>query len=170
MQSEELYLRAAIPSDMDMLFRLANDETVRNNSFHTAPISYEEHIEWFRKMMEDDSQLQFVIMADGQPIGQIRLTLDGDNAEIGYSIIPEKRGIGLGGEAIHLIKTLVRREYPYIRKLTAYVKPENVASIYCLEENGFRETYRHYELVMRDERTDDQTEPNAHIKNLRSSI
>lgn len=167
MQSEELYLRAAIPSDVDMLFRLANDEMVRKNSFYTALISYDEHREWFRKMMEDDSQLQFILMSSSQPIGQIRMAVDGDNAEIGYSIIPEKRGMGYGREAIRLIKVLVCREYPSIHKLTARVKPENVASIYCLEENGFRETCQHYELDIEAEGTDNQLEADAHINGLR---
>ena len=148
MQSEELYLRSAILSDMDMLFELANDETVRNNSFHTAPISYDEHKEWFRKMMEDDSQLQFILMLASQPIGQVRLTVDSGIAEISYSIIPEKRGMGYGKRIICLIKELVYKEYPDIYKLTARVKPENVASIYCFEENGFCETYEQYEFNM----------------------
>ena len=148
MQNKELYLRPAVPSDMDMLFELANDETVRKNAFHMAPISYGEHMEWFRKMMEDDSQLQFILMSANQPIGQIRLTVDNGIAEIGYSIIQGKRGMGYGKKLICLVKELVYKEYPYIYKLTARVKTKNAASIRCVEENGFFETYKQYEFEM----------------------
>lgn len=148
MQNGELYLRPVVPSDIDMLFKLANDESVRKNSFHTASISYDEHREWFRKMMEDDSQLQFIVMSSSQPIGQIRLKVDDGSAEIGYSIIPEKRGMGYGKKVIWLIKELVHKEYPDIYRLTARVKPENAASIYCFEENGFSEIYDQYEYNM----------------------
>lgn len=148
MQNGELYLRSAMPSDMDMLFELANDEAVRKNAFHMAPISYEEHKEWFRKMMEDDSQLQFILMSGSLPIGQIRLTRDGESAEIDYSIISEKRGMGYGKKMVQLMKEMIHREYPSIQKLTAKVKPSNAASIYCFEENGFQEIFEQYEFDM----------------------
>lgn len=113
MQTENLFLRKVLSSDMDMLFQLANDETVRSNAFHTSPISYDEHREWFRNVLEDSSQLQFILMSENQPVGQIRLTVDGNQAEIAYSIIPEEgtrlwesnfaadKGSCSGGVSIH---------------------------------------------------------------------
>ncbi len=148
MQKEELYLREAMLSDIDMLFKLANDETVRKNAFHMAPISYGEHKEWFGRMIEDDSQLQFILMSGSLRVGQIRLTLNGDSAEIDYSIVSEKRGMGYGKKMVQLIKGLLHTRYPSIQKLTAKVKPSNAASIYCFEENGFQETYEQYEFNM----------------------
>ena len=87
-----VYLRDATQSDMDLLYAWANDPAVRKNSFKSNPIPYEDHIKWFKHIMEDDNVLQFIMMDDEKPVGQIRLNVDGDEAEIGYSIAAECRG------------------------------------------------------------------------------
>lgn len=157
MQENTLYLRQVVSSDMDMLFRLVNDETVRKNSFHTSAISYEEHREWFDQVMLDSSQHQFILMSCDQPVGQVRLSIHGSQAEIGYSILPEKRGMGYGKAILQSVKDLVWQEYPNIEKLIGKVKPTNAASIFCFEENGFRETYEQYEFDMKDYRKESKT-------------
>lgn len=160
MQENTIYLRQAVSSDMDMLFQLANDEAVRKNSFHMSSISYEEHREWFQNMMADSSQHQFILMSCDQPVGQVRLSVHGSQAEINYSILPEKRGMGYGKAILQLVKDLVRQEYPDIEKLIGKVKPTNAASIFCFEEKGFVETYEQYEFDMKDYRKEPITAPN----------
>ncbi|MDE7185188.1 MAG: GNAT family N-acetyltransferase, partial [Lachnospiraceae bacterium] len=59
-----LWLRKVKPCDMDLLFRWANDETVRANAFHTEKIPYENHVQWFEKMMADATVYQY-ILCDG---------------------------------------------------------------------------------------------------------
>ena len=86
-----LYLRKVEYSDMDLLYKWANDTATRKNSFNSDAISYKDHVRWFNSMMGDDSVLQFIMMNGDTPVGQIRLNINGDEAEIGYSIAEEQR-------------------------------------------------------------------------------
>ena len=48
------YLRDASEADMDLLYKWVNDPVVRQNAFHTEPISYTEHISWFQRILKDE--------------------------------------------------------------------------------------------------------------------
>ncbi len=67
-----LQLRRAKPQDMDLLYRWANDDTVRANAFHTEKIPYEHHVQWFQKMMADASVCQYILYDGDLAVGQIR--------------------------------------------------------------------------------------------------
>ena len=71
------------------------------------------------------------------PIGQIRLNVDYDEAEIGYSIAKEYRGKGYGHKILQLIEELISKEYPKIQKLVAKVKPDNDASNKLFQNEGY---------------------------------
>ena len=45
------YLRKATIEDRDLLFQWANDPLVRKNSFSTAEIAYEEHVDWYNRVL-----------------------------------------------------------------------------------------------------------------------
>ena len=141
-----VYLRDATQSDMDLLYAWANDPAVRKNSFKSNPIPYEDHIKWFKHIMEDDNVLQFIMMDDEKPVGQIRLNVDGDEAEIGYSIAAECRGKGYGHKILQLAIQKIQAECPQIKKLIAKVKPENTASKKLFESEGYEMKYSCYSL------------------------
>ncbi len=148
MPKQKLFLRKADMTDLDMLFEWANNELVRQNAFNTEQISYEEHKKWFKELLDDSKQMQFIMYSGSEPIGQARLSIHMDEAEIDYSIASEKRGMGYGKELIHLLQKIVSNEYTSIRKLVAKVKTSNAASICCFRKNGFSETYSQYEYDM----------------------
>lgn len=141
-----VFLRKAEKDDMDLLFKWANDSVVRSNSFNTNPIPYENHVRWFKKMMEDDTVLQFILMDDDTPVGQIRLNIDGKNAEIGYSIASEFRGKGYGHRILQLVAEEVKTNHPEIRSLIAKVKPENTASNKLFVKEGYSMDYSCYSM------------------------
>lgn len=139
-----VFLRKAEKGDIELLFRWANDSVVRSNSFNTDSIPYENHVKWFNRMMEDSSVLQFIMMDDDMPVGQIRLNVDGDEAEIGYSIGTEFRGKGYGHTILQLIAEEIATNYPHIKTLVARVKPENIASKKLFESEGYEMKYSCY--------------------------
>lgn len=136
-----VFLRAATQSDMNLLYEWANDPAVRENSFNTDPIPYETHVAWFQRMINDDGILQFILMDGEIPVGQIRLSLLLEEAEIGYSIASEFRGKGYGRRILQLIVEKVQDSYPNIQKLVAKVKPDNIPSKRLFESEGFNMTY-----------------------------
>lgn len=146
------YLREAAAEDMDLLYQWANDQTVRRNSFSTAEIAYEEHKEWFAQLLSRNDCKQYIYLYDGEPIGQARITILGEEAEIGYSICAEKRGMGHGKTLLKLLYSRVKEEFPDIKKLTAKVKPENIASQRAFLEVGYLKKYEAYEIKMEQEK------------------
>lgn len=141
-----IYLREALQSDVDLLYEWANDPIVRQNSFQTEEIPYDVHREWFDRMMENRNIVQYILMNGEEPVGQIRLMIDGDTAEIGYSISALHRRKGYGRRILQLILEKVKRKYPEIKKLIAKVKPTNIASKKLFESEGYDMKYSCYDL------------------------
>lgn len=137
MGDSQVYLRKVESEDIDLLFGWANDHLVRENSFNSDPIPYEDHTAWFERMMNDETVLQFIMMLGSIPIGQIRLNVEGNEAEIGYSISSEYRGKGYGRLILNLLKDEISLNYPNIHVLKARVKPDNEASNRLFITEGF---------------------------------
>lgn len=139
-------LRLVKESDIDLLYEWAIDAKVRENAFHQETFDYETHKRWFNKMMSDSNEIQFIYEYNGQPIGQIRLSISGEIAEIGYSVQEKYRGRGHGKVMLSLVQRTVKDKYPQIAYLTAKVKPYNVASINAFKDVGFGEEYHYFKL------------------------
>ena len=141
-----VYLREAAHSDIDILYEWANDSLTRQNSFNSELIPYEAHKKWFTRMMQDSSYHQFILMRNEQPIGKIRLNINGSNAEIGYSIAKSYRNLGYGHKILQLLSAKVKNQLPEIKNLIAKVKPDNLASQKLFESEGYEMKYLCYSL------------------------
>ena len=97
-QNNRLRLRRVRDDDCQLLWRWANDPEVREASFITDAIPWEDHVRWFAQKRNDPRWLQFIAVDDQeQPVGQVRFDLkDGESAEIGLSIDRERRGSRYG--------------------------------------------------------------------------
>ena len=144
------YLRQATEADMDLLFQWANDPIVRKSSFSTSEISYEEHKEWYQKLLHRTDCRQYIYMQKNEAIGQARITIVGETAEIGYSICAEKRHRGHGGSLLKLIKEQVAQDFPEIQRIIGKVKPENIASQQAFLNAGYSEVYQVFEIEIED--------------------
>lgn len=143
-----VYLREANLQDMDLIYEWANDPVVRINSFNSEPIPYETHVKWYSRIISDESILQFILMNDDTPVGQIRLNINSDEAEIGYSIASAYRGKGYGHKVLQLVAEKMKADYPDIRYLVAKVKPENIASKRLFEHEGYETKYTCYKMQL----------------------
>jgi folate-dependent phosphoribosylglycinamide formyltransferase PurN/RimJ/RimL family protein N-acetyltransferase len=137
----EGYLRKAENTDADLLFSWVNDPTTRRSSFDSHTISYEEHSKWFKEMLEKPNIHQFIYMRAGKPVGQVRVDVQGDTAELSYSVAPGYRMMGYGKEIIFLVQQLIDKQIQDVDKIIARVKPDNVGSKKMLLDNGFVEIY-----------------------------
>ena len=150
MIDEKLYLRKATEDDVTILFEWVNDKDTRQNAFDTHIITYEEHSAWFKRMMKDSDQIQYILMKGEKPVGEVRLTIENHEAVIDYSISNTERGYGYGKEIINLITEKVREDCPMVKKLIGRVKPSNAASYHCFIGNGFEEVYRQLEFEIKE--------------------
>jgi UDP-2,4-diacetamido-2,4,6-trideoxy-beta-L-altropyranose hydrolase len=121
-----------------LLFAWAEDPVARAASFHSAPISWEDHSRWFAERLRDPQSVIYIgENAAGEPVGVVRFQIKGDTAVLSVNVAPEFRGQGWGRELIAFSTRLLVRARP-IRRIDAFVKPENQASIRLFEASGFR--------------------------------
>jgi len=113
---------------MEMLYVWANDPVTRAQSFNQKQISYGEHVEWFQNSLQNPNRRLYVAAHDGNYIGMYRLDLDGQEAEISYSIAPGFRKKGYGRELLKAGENLVKKDLPQIKTLIAQVKQDNTPS------------------------------------------
>lgn len=132
------YLRSAERQDADLLFQWVNEELVRKNSFSTEDISYDEHIRWYEGILARNDIKEYIYVIDDVPVGRVRITVTGEEAEISYSICVEKRCMGYGKEMLILLQKAVTKDFPQIRRLVAKVKLENIASQKTLADVGYK--------------------------------
>ncbi len=145
------YLRKATEQDTDLLFQWANEKSVRDHAFSTKKIAYKDHIKWFKEILYKDDAMQYIYMHDGQAVGQVRVNCTDIEAEIDYSICAEKRGLGYGRDMIGLLYEQVRQDFPQIKKLTAKVKINNIASHRVFLNTGYKNVYSVYEMEIEKE-------------------
>lgn len=142
------YLRQADEEDMDLIFQWANEPVVRKNSFTIDMITYEEHKEWYKNLLLNRNSKQYIYVDKNQVIGQIRVVADGEQAEISYSVCMEKRCMGYGKVMLELLYKQVKQDFPWVKKLIARVKPDNIASKKVLMDIGYIEKYQVFETEL----------------------
>lgn len=133
------YLRKARHEDAEILYEWINDREVRQNSFTTAPISYDEHTRWFRQALEKKTVSIYILVHDNRPVGTARFEeIEKEVAVISYLISKSHRNEGLGGKLIELAmeETLLSTK---IKKVEAYIKDGNQKSQKILRKYGFVE-------------------------------
>lgn len=55
------YLKAATEKDINLLFEWTNDPSVRQNSFNSAPIPFEDHQRWFHRVLNDPNTFLYIL-------------------------------------------------------------------------------------------------------------
>lgn len=132
------YFRNAIESDSEIVYKLSNDSTVRQNSINIQPIGWEEHQHWFSKKV-DQNDYRFYLVFDKKDsfIGQIRFELMNSSAVTSISISSEFRGKGLSKKIIKEACIKIFSEIHSLKNIIAYIRPENNVSINSFLSSGF---------------------------------
>lgn len=134
----KMMMRPAGFNDAELLFKWANDQEVRSSSFNSDPISWEEHLEWFRQKLKDKNSWIFIAANKiGDPIGQIRFDGRDDLLNISYSLDKRFRGLGLGKNLLELGLQTIRTRLQKPCRMQGLIKKDNVASKMSFEKTGF---------------------------------
>jgi RimJ/RimL family protein N-acetyltransferase len=133
-----LRIRRASLGDTKLYFDWANDSSVREQSYKSSRIDFENHKKWFETKLEDDSYMFLVFQnQEDENIGQIRIQKENQNqALIGISIAAEHRGKGYAREMLLLASDY----FSEINKgylINAYIKEQNRSSKQAFEKAGF---------------------------------
>ena len=134
-----IYLRRADREDVELFFRWVNEPAVRENSFNTETILWENHQKWFETALADDSVRIYVLMQDSIPVGQVRLVFEDSKWQISYSIVSAYRGQGYGKIILQLAENELIKDGHAGDNLFAEVKADNIASQRIFIRLGYRE-------------------------------
>ena len=145
----EVTLRQATPEDVDLVYKWANDPTVRANAFSTDPIPYDNHVAWYRgRLNNPDCHIYIGMAKENRPVGIIRVEKQSEEPTVGmisYSVDAGERGKGIGTKLLSLV---ARKLYgTELITLAGQVKPDNTASRKAFERAGFMESNRKLEYI-----------------------
>ena len=124
-------LRKATADDCRRYFDWANDPAVRQQSFSSEPIPYEQHERWFAAKLADPTEYLYLLSLDEQPMGQVRFSLTGERGEtaiISYALAAPFRGRGLAAPMLERAIAQLALDQPTVQQLLGYVKNTNEAS------------------------------------------
>lgn len=114
------------------IFEIANDDEVRQSSFYSEKIKLENHENWFKNILSDNSVKFYVLEFEDDLIGQLRLDFDEDFPVISISLNKKYRGLGLS-------KVLLSKGLDLVNdKVIAYIKKDNSRSISFFKSMGFK--------------------------------
>ncbi len=134
-----LTLRRATESDSEALWTLANEPSVRQQSFNPSPIAWEDHVRWFARISASAGARMWVLEAASSLAGQVRYEAAPDGAEIGISVAPAFRGFGLAAQLLASTWAAACRELGAARARGA-VFAANRSSAAAFREAGFTES------------------------------
>ncbi len=138
-EEKTLRLRRVREDDCRLLWRWANDPGVREVSFSPEPITWEDHVHWFKTTIEDPHCVfSLAVNNEGVPIGQVRSATKGDDAVISLSIDSKFRDQGYGTTMIRQATWELFGSCD-VSVIHAYVKWDNNASIRAFVKAGFKD-------------------------------
>jgi UDP-2,4-diacetamido-2,4,6-trideoxy-beta-L-altropyranose hydrolase len=133
-----MYARLATAADATMLFDWRNDPRNRRYFRNSAALTLSRHLEWFNRVLSDESYLMLVVCRGLTPIGCVRFDLDGGSAEVSIYLNPSLHGGGLGSGALRAALDFLHTERPGVNICSAEVLAENAASAAMFASCGFR--------------------------------
>lgn len=133
-----MIFRKAVKEDCNLLYEWANEPVVRQNSFNSERIKYEDHVEWFNKKLNSPDSYLYICMDEDKPIGQIRIEVEDGIGLINFSVDSGSRGMGYGKKMLNKIAEVLKEDVIIIEKLIGKVKPENAASRKAFEGAGYK--------------------------------
>jgi RimJ/RimL family protein N-acetyltransferase len=137
MVADSLLLRRVEPGDFKVLWEWANDPLVRQSSFEVDSIPWEEHLEWCNRKIADASCYFYLVgFQSGEPVGQVRFDIENQQAIVSIGLASCQRGRGLA-LAVLLKATALFFENSNSKKIHAFIKPTNHASMRLFEAAGF---------------------------------
>lgn len=136
--ADKLSLRTLEPRDIYNVYELSNEDEVRQNSFNSNRIKFEDHEKWFKNKIEDYNNLFLVAEIENDFVGQVRFDFEDNEATISVSINKKYRELGLGKNILEKSIEYLKLGVPFIKIIKAYIKKNNEKSIRLFESVDFK--------------------------------
>lgn len=142
MEIVSLHIRIAQLQDSRPVYELRTSPKIRENSLDSTSFSFESHDEWFRKTLDSQSRLLFVVESDQEMVAVVRYDLDDSEQEAIVSIYVSEQyfGRGIGKWSLNSSEILLKKQFPGLSKIKAQVLVDNESSISLFTKCGFKQT------------------------------
>lgn len=116
----EMTARPAVMEDARMLFDWRNDEVTRQASRSSAPLIYDNHVEWVRTVLNNPDRILLVIEDGENSVGTVRWDhLTGIDWEVSIALSPAYRGKGIGLDVLRAGEAALLRGEQTVRMIAA---------------------------------------------------
>jgi spore coat polysaccharide biosynthesis protein SpsF len=131
-------LRRVTVDDAEKVFTWRNDPWIVSLSSSQKSVSWQEHINWFEKRINDSENIFLIIQtAEGIDCGVSRISRTSiKKAEINIYLLKDFTGKGLGTAAIQSSCSLAFEEWP-IQEIYAQIRQDNFPSLSSFSKVGF---------------------------------
>lgn len=130
----DIHIAEAQKCDSHDIFTWRNDLTTRKMFFNQELVSWDDHVEWFEKSLNNNSRKMLIGMLDSHKIGIVRFDIVNNNATISINLNPEFRGKNLASQLL----ILAEKHIPNIViELSAEIKKNNEASVKTFKKSGY---------------------------------
>lgn len=136
--AKNIQLREAELKDIYNVYNLSNEEEVRQNSFNSDKIKFENHEKWFKDKIKDPNNIFLIVESWNNFAGQVRFELEGNEATISISIDKKFRELGLGRNIIENSIEYLKLNVSQIKIVKAYIKEDNKKSLRLFEKMNFK--------------------------------
>ena len=137
-KEKKVTLRFAEEEDCREVYDWRNDSRVRAISFSSEEIPYEDHEQWFKKMIRDPNRILFIIMNEEfQTIGDIRFDKKGNYSLINIVIGWDFVGKGYGTSALAKASKTYLDNFS-VDYIVAEIKKDNIPSIKSFSNAGYQ--------------------------------
>ena len=135
--TDDIRVRRGSIQDGELLWKWANDQSVRANAFHADTITLKEHLRWYQNKLNSPDTLIWILELGSHPVAQIRYDrVNPATAEIDISVTDDCRGMGLGTKALVLTSDISGRELG-VQRIKGTVFVSNKASSRAFTKAGF---------------------------------
>ena len=116
----------------EAIYRINNDKLTRKNSVYTKKFSYQTHLNWLKKNLENKRELVTLIILNGKIVGLIREKKIYNKPYLSWALDKKYRGKKIGK---HMLKKYVNKNK---KKYVAKIRKNNLPSIKICEYAGFK--------------------------------
>ena len=138
----KVLLRDVTETDCDDVFTWRNDTVTRNMSLVSDILLYEDHLKWFKEVLEDPNEV-FLLFQDTlikSKLGIVRFALDqtGRTGLISINLSPEFRGKNYAKICLNSAIIELGSRSSKCRILLAEIKKDNIPSLNIFKGVGFQ--------------------------------
>ena len=127
-----IFQKAKNLKNSEAIYRINNDKLTRKNSVYTKKFSYQTHLNWLKKNLENKRELVTLIILNGKIIGLIREKKIYNKPYLSWALDKKYRGKKIGK---HMLKKYVNKNK---KKYVAKIRKNNLPSIKICEYAGFK--------------------------------